>query len=109
VFAVYITQAAESDIEAAVDYLLSQDADAAAASLWQEFEDAFATLKNLPLRGHVPPELEGYPDKHIREIHSNVYRLIYRIIGHDVYILFVAHGRRDIQKTLIDRVLRFGM
>ena len=108
-FAVYITQATEGDIEAAVDCLLSQGGDAAAAALWQEFEDAFATLAKLPLRGHVPPELHEYPDKHIREIHTGVYRLIYRVIEHNVYILFVAHGRRDIQTTMLDRVLRFGM
>ncbi len=108
-FAVHITRAAEGDIESAVGYLLSQGADGAALELWQAFDEAFTSLKALPLRGHFSPELEEHPDKRIREIHVSVYRLIYRIIENDVYILFMADGRRDIQKTLLERVLRFGM
>ena len=108
-FSVHITQAAEGDIEAVINYLLAQDADDAAVELWQSFEEAFASLDTFPLRGHFPPELDGYPDKGIREIHSSAYRLIYRVIECDVYILFVADGRRDIQKTLFERALSFGM
>ncbi len=108
-FAVHVTKAVEGDIESAIDYLLSQGAEGPALELWQAFEGAFASLKTLPLRGHFPPELEEHPDKRIREIHASVYRLIYRIIENEVYILFVTDGRRDIQKTLLERALRFGM
>lgn len=108
-FGVHVTKAAEGDIESAIDYLLSQGADDAALGLWQAFEEAFASLKKLPLRGHFPPELGEHPDKRIREIHVSVYRLIYRVIENEVYILFVSDGRRDIQKTLLERALRFGM
>ena len=108
-FSVHITKAAEGDIEAAISYLLSQGADEAAVELWQLFEEAFTSLEGLPLRGHFPPELREYPDRHIREIHAGTYRLIYRVIERAVYILFVADTRRDIQKTLFERALSFGM
>jgi toxin ParE1/3/4 len=107
-FKVHVTRHAEEDISAVLDYLLTQDAVEAAADLWQRFEDAFASLKQYPARGHVPPELLEYPDKRIRELHVGVYRLIYRYFEQDVYILFVADGRRNIQDSLLERVLRFG-
>ena len=108
-FTVHIASAAEGDMEAALDYLLAQDARGAALDLWQAFEKAFASLEMFPLRGHVPPELHFYPDKRIREVHVYAYRLSYRVVEEDVYILFVADGRRDIQQALIERALRFGM
>jgi len=107
-FNVHVTRRAEEDIAAVLDYLLAQDAAEAAADLWQGFEDAFASLKCYPARGHVPPELLEYPDKRIRELHVGVYRLMYRYFEQDVYILFVADGRRNIQDALLERVLRFG-
>ena len=107
-FNVHVTRRAEEDIAAVLDYLLAQDAAEAAANLWQNFEDAFASLQQYPARGHVPPELLEYPDKRIRELHVGVYRLIYRYFEQDVYILLVADGRRNIQDCLLERVLRFG-
>lgn len=108
-FSVHITKAAEDDLDAVMDYLLVQGADAVAVELWQDFEEAFAALQTLPLRGHTPPELVEHPDKRIREIHVSVYRLVYRVVRDEVFILFIADGRRDIEKTLIERALRFGL
>lgn len=108
-FSVQITKAAEDDVAAIINYLLAQGADDVAAELWEGFEEAFRTLRTFPLRGHTPPELAEYPDKHIRELHVSVYRLIYRVIREEVFILFVADGRRNIAKALLDRALRFGL
>jgi len=108
-FTVHITRRAQEDIAAVLDYLLAQDdAVSAAVSLWRDFEEAFASLKRYPARGHIPPELQDYPDKRIRELHVGVYRLIYRSFAEDVHILFIADGRRNIQDTLLERALRFG-
>ena len=107
-FTVHITREAERDINGALDYLLAQDAFQAAADLWAEFEKAFTSLGKFPLRGHIPPELVEFPDKRIREIHASVYRIIYRVVENQVYILFVVDGRRNIQSALLDRALRFN-
>jgi toxin ParE1/3/4 len=107
-FTVHVTRYAEEDIAAIMDYLLAQDAAPTAADLWRRFEDAFASLKQFPARGHVSPELQEYPGKHVRELHVGVYRLIYRYSEQDVYILFVADARRNIQDALLERALRFG-
>ncbi len=105
-YQVHITQGAEADISSAVDYLLAQDEGDVAAQLVQEFSEAFKSLEQLPHRGHFPPELAELPDKNIRELHVSVYRLIYRIVESDVFILFVADSRRNIQQALINRALR---
>lgn len=108
-FSVHITKAAENDLSAIIDYLLGQDATEVAAELWRSFEEAFVSLCKLPLRGHTPPELSQYPDKRIREVHVSAYRLIYRVSDKEVFILFIADGRREIQQTLVERALRFGL
>lgn len=107
-FNVHITRGAENDIKSIMDYLIGRHDMAVAGELWDSFEQGFASLHKFPLRGHLPPELAEYPDKRIREIHISVYRLIYRVIENDVYILFVADARRSIQADLLERALRFG-
>ncbi|MDR2744124.1 MAG: type II toxin-antitoxin system RelE/ParE family toxin [Desulfovibrio sp.] len=108
-FSVHLSKLAEDGLNAIMDYLLSQDADSATLELWENFEDAFNSLREFPSRGHLPPELHEYPDKHIREIHVGVYRVIYRIRNNEVFVLFIADSRRDIQKLLLDRALVFGL
>ena len=105
-YQVSITQGAEADIASIIDFLLAQGDEGFAEQLLLEFSDAFKSLEQLPSRGHYPPELAELPDKAIRELHVSVYRLIYRIVGGDVFILFVADGRRNIQQALINRALR---
>ena len=107
-YQVSITQGAEADISSIVDYLLTQNEAELVAQLLQEFAKAFNSLEQFPHRGHFPPELAELLDKHIRELHVSVYRLIYRIIEQDVLILFVADGRRNIQQALVNRALRLN-
>jgi toxin ParE1/3/4 len=106
-YSIQITREAENDITSTLEYLLAQNASQAARELWQDFEKAFASLNKFPLRGLLPPELFEYPDKRIREIHAGAYRIMYRVSDRNIYILFVADRRRNIQTTLLDRALRF--
>ena len=107
-YQVSITQGAEADIASIIDFLLAQGDDDFVGQLLQEFSDAFKSLEQFPSRGHFPPELAELPDKAIRELHVNVYRLIYRTIEQNVFILFVADGRRNIQQALVNRALRLN-
>jgi toxin ParE1/3/4 len=66
-------------------------------------------LKVLPFRGKVPPELERIGIHELREVALKPYRIIYHVIGSDVFIDAVMDGRRDIQELLEERVLRQGM
>ena len=107
-YQVSITQGAEADIMSTIDFLLPQGDDDFAGQLLQEFSNAFKSLEQFLSRGHFPPELAELPDKAIRELHVNVYRLIYRIVEQNVFILFVADGRRNIQQALVNRAMRLS-
>jgi toxin ParE1/3/4 len=60
----------------------------------------------MPDRGHVPPELERIGVLEFREVFYKPYRIIYQIIGNNVYIHCILDGRRDMQDILQQRVLR---
>ena len=71
------------------------------------FPDYIAlTIDKVPERGHITPELKILDVTDYREIHYQVYRIIYRVKDNEVFIYAVLHGRRDIQTLLRERLLR---
>ena len=58
---------------------------------------AAEVLATFPFRGWVVPEpgMEAY-----REILEGPYRIVHRVIGDDVLIVAVAHGRRKLRNRL---------
>ena len=44
--------------------------------------------------------------REFREIFSKPYRIIYRVMAEDVYVLLIADGRRDMQALLLRRLLQ---
>jgi toxin ParE1/3/4 len=63
-------------------------------------------LEKTPDRGHIPPELERIGVQEFREVFYKPYRIIYQIIGNNVYVHCILDGRRDMQDILQQRVLR---
>jgi len=62
-------------------------------------------LASMPLRGHVPPELEEMGSRKFLELHYKPYRIIYQVTETVVYIHLVCDGRRDMQSLLGRRLL----
>ena len=56
------------------------------------------------MRGTYPNELMAVGIREYREIYFKPYRIIYRMIEQQVYIMVIADGRRDMQ-TLLQRRL----
>ena len=81
------------DLEDAADFIM-RDSPFYAATFVREMRDAARTLKTFAERGRVVPE---FGDQTIREIFVRSYRLIYQIRTHEVYILGVIYGSRDLQ------------
>ena len=65
-----------------------------------------AWYEKMPDRGHLPPELERIAGLEFREVFCKLCRIIYQIIGNNVYVHCMLDGRRDMQDTLQQRVLR---
>lgn len=104
-FEVELTQGAEDDLEAILDYLAEHRSMDAAESLLNAFVETIATLERYPDRGSVPKELEALGVREFRQIVLDPHRLVCRIIGGKVVILVIADSRRDMQALLERRLL----
>ena len=89
-------------------YIVRSGSPLNANRLLDHFEEVIGSLSEMPERGHYPPELERLGIYQYLEIHLKVYRIIYQIIGPDVFVHAVLDGRRDIQELLYQRLIRQG-
>ena len=56
--------------------------------------------------GAFPKELLAIGLKEYREIFFKSYRIIYRVMAENVYVLVIGDGRRDMQALLQRRLLQ---
>ncbi len=104
--AVSIVAAAEDDLFDIYRHVAAADSIARAERLIQILQELCLSLEEFPDRGHIPPELESIGVLDYRELHYKPYRVIYQVIGMDVYVHCVLDGRRDLQELLQERLLR---
>jgi toxin ParE1/3/4 len=62
-------------------------------------------LSEFPERGAYPKELVSLGIREYREIFFKPYRIIYRVIDKNIYVLLIVDGRRDMQTLLQRRLL----
>ena len=105
-YRVHVVRDAEEDMLDIWRYVVVSGSPGNAEKLVDEFEQAIMSLESMPERGHIPPELKRVSVHAYREIHVKVYRIIYQIIGPDVFVHCVLDGRRDLQDLLQERLLR---
>ena len=103
-FAVFLTNDAVRDLDQLYDYIALHDAHQKADHVLEQIERAFSRLSKFPERGAHPKELLALGIREYREIFFKPYRIIYRVMDKNVYILLIADGRRDMQ-TLLQRRL----
>jgi len=103
-FRVHLTDDAARDLEELHDYIETHDAPKKADYVLGKLESVFVSLSENPHRGVYPGELTALGVRDFREVFFKPYRVIYRVIERDVYILLIADGRRDMQ-TLLERRL----
>jgi toxin ParE1/3/4 len=103
-FAVFLSNDAASDLDELYDYIALHDAPQKANYVLEQIERAFSKLSEFPERGAYPKELMVLGIREYREILFKPYRIIYRVINKNVYVLLIADGRRDMQ-TLLQRRL----
>jgi toxin ParE1/3/4 len=104
-FAVFLTDDAARDLEELYDYIALHDAPGKADHVLAQIEKAFSRLSEFPDRGVYPKELSAIGVREYREIFFKPYRIIYRIMGKNVYILLITDGRRDMTSLLQRRLL----
>ncbi len=105
-FQVFLTDDAARDLEEIHEYIAEHDLPGKADDVLERIEKAFSSLTHSPERGVWPRELSALGMREFREIFFKPYRIIYRIIGQDVYVMLIADGRRDMQALLQRRLLQ---
>ena len=105
VFAVLLTHDAVRDLDEIYDYIAFHDSPQKADYVLEQIEKVFSSLSEFPERGAYPKELLALGIREYREIFFKPYRIIYRIMGKNVYVLLIVDGRRDMQSLLQHRLL----
>lgn len=104
-YVVLLTDDAAHDLDELYDYIARHDAPGKADHVLGQIEKTFASLSASPDRGAYPKELLALGIREYREIFFKPYRVIYRVIGNNVYVLPIADGRREMQSLLQRRLL----
>lgn len=104
-FQVFLTDDAARDLEDLFDYIGLREVPGKADHVLDQIEKGFTSLAENPQRGAYPKELLAIGLREYREIFFKPYRIIYRVMGENVYVLVIADGRRDMQALLQRRLL----
>lgn len=104
-FAVLLTKDAARDLNELYDYITAHDSPRKADYVLEQIETAFSTLSEFPKRGVYPKELLKLGIREYREIFFKPYRIIYRVMDKNVYVLLIVDSRRDMQSLLQRRLL----
>ncbi len=104
-FQVFLTGDAARDLEDLYDYIELHDVPGNVDHVLEQVEKAFTSLSENPQRGAYPKELLAIGLREYREIFFKPYRIIYRVMAENVYVLAIADGRRDLRALLQRRLL----
>jgi toxin ParE1/3/4 len=104
-FAVLLTSDAAHDLNELYDYIAVHDSPRKADYVLEQIEKTFSTLSEFPERGVYLKELLKLGIREYREIFFKPYRIIYRVMDKNVYVLLIVDGRRDMQSLLQRRLL----
>ena len=104
-YEVLITQGAERDLEEIYDHIAEFDSPEKAEYVLGRLLDVAERLATFPDRGPHPKELQALGIREYRQTYFKPYRLIYRVIGKQVFIYLIADGRREMQSLLAGRLL----
>jgi toxin ParE1/3/4 len=104
-FEVLLTAGAEGDLAEIHGWIANHRSPDQARDFLEDMLERIDTLERFPLRGSIPPELDELGIREFRQVLRLPYRILYRVIGEQVFILLIADGRRDFQALLERRLL----
>jgi len=99
------SEQAARDVEQIVTYI-ALDSPAGARRLLERLDKKAASLRVVPSRGRVIPEMARFGWREWRELVVKPYRIMYRIAGRSIHIAAVLDGRRDLEDLLLERLIR---
>jgi toxin ParE1/3/4 len=105
-YRVRIVHEAEDDLAEIIEFVAKHDSIERAEYVLEKLSGICERLEKNPQRGHFLPELKSLGIKSYREVHFKPYRVIYELIGRDVFVHLIIDGRRSLQAILERRLLR---
>jgi len=97
---------AEQDLDKIIDYINEHDGEQRAMQVLDQIIKKCEKLKRFPERGRIPEELRNIGQTDFREVFYKPYRIIYQILGKEVYVHSILDGCRDMQTLLLERLIR---
>ncbi len=104
-YKVSLTDDAVRDLEDIDDYISVHDSTEKADYVLSKIEEIVLSLTESPERGVYLKELSEVGLREYREVFFKPYRVIYRVLGKNVYVYLIVDGRRDMQTLLARRLL----
>lgn len=99
-----VLQTAQVDLKKIVQYIAA-DSEAKAKEVYIAIKEKAENLWVMPSRGRVVPELSSLGISSYREHTSPPWRVIYKIDEGRVWVLAVIDGRRNMEDTLLERLI----
>lgn len=104
--AVFILPGAQDELLALQEYMLSRWSAADWMRAEDEIFDKLATVESGLLAGAPVPELAPAGINDYRQVLTSHHRLVYRMVGTDLYVYAVAAHRQDFSALLMRRLLK---
>lgn len=104
-FAVLLTADAARDLEEIVTFVARHDSPERADHVLATIRNKLANLVEHPHRGVLVAELAALGIREYREVFFKPYRMVYRVIEQQVYVMLIVDGRRDMQALLQRRLM----
>ncbi len=104
-YGVLLTAGAERDLEEIHGYIAEFDSPNSADCVLDRLLKIADSSAAFPKRGSHPRELQVLGIREYRQTFFKPCRVIYRVIGKQVFIYLIADGRRDLQSLLSRRLL----
>jgi toxin ParE1/3/4 len=101
--------ASHEDYAALIEYLADTRGLDVASAVDARLERAISSLSVMAGRGRMVPELRSERGPEFREIISGAYRIIYRNVEDEVWIVAIVDGHRDVDELLLGRAERFRL
>jgi plasmid stabilization system protein ParE len=108
-YTVAVSSAAAEDVAGAITYIAETDGLSRAALVDRRLDRALGSLARLAPRGRIAPELRRRGIRTYHEIQCSPFRIIYRVVRREVWVLAVVEGRRDLDELLHERARREGL
>lgn len=105
-YQILISENAALDLKDIYRYIKQVDGTNRAKHVIGQIKISLKSLSKNPQRGTYPNEMLDFGIREFREVFFKPYRIIYRVIDKQVYVILIADGRRDMNTLFQQRLFQ---